>query len=190
MPVSRAPVRRGPRLPLSSVALLLILLLAVTGCATVAPAAPLATTAPDRSASVARNRATSTAMARRSTTTRTPAAGQTQGQAPQTGPGGLAIPTPLPGDKFRTVAVGQLPPEAVTTLTLIAHDGPFPYSQDGVVFQNREGLLPRQANGYYHEYTVKTPGASDRGARRIIRGSQGELFYTDDHYASFRRIVP
>jgi ribonuclease T1 len=56
------------------------------------------------------------------------------------------------------------------------------------VFQNREGLLPEQPSGYYHEYTVLTPGSSDRGARRIVTGSQGEMYYTDDHYGSFQRI--
>jgi ribonuclease T1 len=73
---------------------------------------------------------------------------------------------------------------------LIAAGGPFPYRQDGIVFQNREGLLPRRPAGYYHEYTVDTPGSPDRGPRRIIAGSQGERYYTDDHYASFKRVIP
>lgn len=88
-----------------------------------------------------------------------------------------------------TVAVAQLPDEARTTLHLIQSDGPFPYRQDGVVFQNRERLLPRESSGYYHEYTVKTPGSSDRGARRIIKARDGTLYYTADHYDSFKRIV-
>ena len=67
--------------------------------------------------------------------------------------------------------------------------GPFPYRQDGAVFQNRERLLPARPNGYYHEYTVKTPGSPDRGAWRIIVGEKGELYYTDDHYDSFRQVV-
>lgn len=88
-----------------------------------------------------------------------------------------------------TVAVGDLPPEARTTIGLIASDGPFPYRQDGVVFQNRERQLPREPSGYYHEYTVKTPGSRDRGARRIIKARDGTLYYTSDHYRSFRRII-
>ncbi len=79
--------------------------------------------------------------------------------------------------------------QAQRTLRLIDAGGPFPYKQDGVVFNNREHLLPAQKNGYYHEYTVPTPGSRDRGARRIIAGGPAERYYTDDHYASFRRIV-
>lgn len=90
---------------------------------------------------------------------------------------------------FRTVTETALPPEARTTLRLISAGGPFPYRQDGVVFQNRERLLPIKPNGFYHEYTVPTPGSPDRGARRIITGANGELYYTDDHYSSFRVIV-
>src|SRR5258705_1009740 len=69
----------------------------------------------------------------------------------------------------------------VHVLDLIAHGGPFPYRQDGVVFQNREGRLTAHARGYYHEYTVPTPGARNRGTRRIIRGDRGETYYTRDH---------
>jgi ribonuclease T1 len=89
-----------------------------------------------------------------------------------------------------TIALDRLPPEARDVIQLIARGGPFRYRQDGQTFENREGLLPRKANSYYKEYTVETPGASDRGARRIIGGQQGELYYTDDHYASFRRVIP
>jgi ribonuclease T1 len=67
--------------------------------------------------------------------------------------------------------------------------GPFPYARDGVVFENRERLLPQHASGYYHEYTVTTPGAATRGTRRVIQGRAGELYYTDDHYSSFTWIV-
>jgi ribonuclease T1 len=73
-------------------------------------------------------------------------------------------------------------------VALVDQGGPFPYDRDGVVFENREGLLPGQRSGYYHEYTVPTPGETDRGARRIITGSAGELYWTDDHYRSFERI--
>ena len=81
-----------------------------------------------------------------------------------------------------------LPPQARDTLALIARGGPFPHSQDGVVFGNYEHLLPEQPRGYYHEYTVETPGASTRGARRIITGGAPAViyYYTDDHYRSFR----
>jgi ribonuclease T1 len=98
---------------------------------------------------------------------------------------GQADPTVLP-----TVQLTQLPPEAARTVTLIRHGGPFPYDRDGVVFFNYEGLLPAEPSGYYHEYTVPTPGAEDRGARRIITGGDGTLYWTDDHYATFERISP
>ncbi|MFD8986108.1 ribonuclease domain-containing protein [Streptomyces sp. NPDC059564] len=88
-----------------------------------------------------------------------------------------------------SVCYSALPSQAHDTLDLIDQGGPFPYSQDGVVFQNRERLLPGQSTGYYHEYTVITPGSPTRGARRIITGRQAqEDYYTADHYASFRRV--
>lgn len=90
-----------------------------------------------------------------------------------------------------TIAVSQLPVEAQQTLALIKEGGPFPYRKDGVVFGNYEGLLPKQNRGYYHEFTVTTPRSRNRGARRLISGgvkAPVEYFYTDDHYASFRRI--
>jgi ribonuclease T1 len=82
----------------------------------------------------------------------------------------------------------DLPEEARQTLELIKNNGPFPYRQDGTTFGNREKRLPLRANGYYREYTVRTPGAKDRGARRIIAGNGGEFYYTADHYRSFMRI--
>jgi ribonuclease T1 len=87
------------------------------------------------------------------------------------------------------IASRELPPEAKRTLKAIRDGGPFPYAKDGATFGNREGLLPRRARGYYREYTVKTPGLQGRGPRRIIVGRAGELYYTDDHYQSFRRII-
>ena len=87
------------------------------------------------------------------------------------------------------IKLDGLPAEARHTLALVKAGGPFPYSQDGAVFGNREGQLPKQNRGYYREYTVKTPGARDRGARRIVAGVPGEYYYTDDHYQSFRRII-
>lgn len=86
------------------------------------------------------------------------------------------------------VLLAELPREAQQTLVLIKNDGPFPYPRDGIVFGNYEKRLPLRQRGYYHEYTVKTPGSRDRGARRIIAGRADEFYYTDDHYRSFRRI--
>ncbi|GAA3912358.1 ribonuclease domain-containing protein [Luteimonas lutimaris] len=85
-----------------------------------------------------------------------------------------------------------LPAEALDTLALIERGGPFPNRQDGGTFQNRERLLPKRPRGYYREYTVRTPGSRDRGARRIVSGGRppAEFFYTDDHYRSFRRFTP
>ena len=86
------------------------------------------------------------------------------------------------------IRLEQLPPEARQTLALIRRGGPFPYRRDGAAFGNRERRLPAREQGYYREYTVPTPGTQDRGARRIVAGRGAEYYYTDDHYASFRRI--
>ena len=100
------------------------------------------------------------------------------GQAPDTS--GAPVAATQPG----------LPPEAVATLQLIQQGGPFPHRQDGTVFQNREGLLPQRTRGYYREYTVRTPGLSHRGARRIVTGGTPPevYYYTEDHYRSFRQL--
>jgi len=87
-----------------------------------------------------------------------------------------------------TISQSELPREARATLQLIKRGGPFPYSRDGVVFGNYEKRLPPQSRGYYHEYTVKTPGAHNRGARRIVCGRSAECYYSDDHYQTFKRI--
>lgn len=92
-------------------------------------------------------------------------------------------------DWLPAIYLDQLPPEALTVIGLIQQNGPFPYDKDGSTFQNREGILPDKNRGYYQEYTVKTPGASNRGARRIVGGNDGELYYTGDHYDSFSWIV-
>ena len=90
------------------------------------------------------------------------------------------------------IALDALPAEARHTLDLIRSNGPFPYDRDGVVFGNREQALPAQARGYYHEYTVKMPGARGRGAHRIVCGgyqrAARDCYYSDDHYTTFRRI--
>ena len=92
------------------------------------------------------------------------------------------------GSATSEIAFDALPPEARQTLQLIRQGGPFPYSRDGTVFGNYEKRLPKKQRGYYHEYTVKTPGARDRGARRIVCGQPAECYYTDDHYRSFKLI--
>jgi ribonuclease T1 len=93
------------------------------------------------------------------------------------------------------VSLAELPAQAQETHRLVLKGGPFPYPKDGISFGNRERQLPRKARGYYQEYTVKTPGSRDRGARRIVCGGERPTqpeacYYTDDHYASFRRIAP
>ncbi len=87
------------------------------------------------------------------------------------------------------IGLDELPVEAIDTLQLIVQGGPFPFDRDGVTFQNREGLLPPDPEGYYREYTVITPGEDDRGARRLVVGEANEVYYTDDHYESFRELV-
>jgi ribonuclease T1 len=103
--------------------------------------------------------------------------------------------TPDTPGQVPPVALVTLPPEAQATHRLILAGGPFPYTKDGTVFQNRERLLPLHPRGFYREYTVRTPGARNRGARRIVCGgrppTQPEAcYYTSDHYASFQRIAP
>lgn len=98
--------------------------------------------------------------------------------------------------QLREVGVAELPQEARDTLALIRKGGPFPYRKDGATFGNFEKQLPTRTRGYYREYTVPTPGARDRGARRIVAGAgasgdvrtSGEYYYTDDHYRTFRRV--
>jgi ribonuclease T1 len=94
---------------------------------------------------------------------------------------------PVP-DALPEIAAAELPGEARESISLIRKGGPFPFPRDGAVFGNFEKRLPAKARGYYREYTVRTPGARDRGARRIVAGRDGELYYTDDHYQSFKRI--
>jgi ribonuclease T1 len=123
--------------------------------------------------------------------------------------GGCAAPPVPPGEDHQpasaVIAQGQasdrkahtgatvtskLPAEARLVLESIRRGPPYPYAKDGTTFQNREGRLPGKSRGYYREFTVRTPGQENRGARRIIVGDGGELFYTDDHYRTFREITP
>ena len=97
-------------------------------------------------------------------------------------------------DGVSVVILATLPLQARQAHALIVAGGPFPSSKDGTVFANRERQLPSYPRGYYREYTVKTPGLSHRGARRIVCGgtrpkTPDACYYTADHYASFSRIV-
>ena len=110
-----------------------------------------------------------------------PAVAQARGNLPDT-------------ESQATVALADLPVNGRKTYALILEGGPFPHDKDGVVFGNRERILPKQKRGFYREYTVKTPGSRDRGARRIVCGGKqptqpDACYYTSDHYASFREIV-
>ncbi|MET9449546.1 ribonuclease domain-containing protein [Streptomyces cinerochromogenes] len=100
-----------------------------------------------------------------------------------------AASTPAWARGTATVPESRLPAEARRTLALVDRGGPFPYAKDGAVFGNFEGRLPRHPRGYYHEYTVPTPGSRDRGARRLVTGRGGEIYYTDDHYETFRAVL-
>ncbi|MFF2202824.1 ribonuclease domain-containing protein [Streptomyces sp. NPDC058145] len=104
-------------------------------------------------------------------------------------PAGTSASAPEWARGMATVQESRLPAEARRTLALIDKGGPFPYARDGVVFGNFEGHLPKQPRGHYHEYTVPTPGSPDRGARRLVTGRDGEIYYTDDHYNSFRAVL-
>ena len=116
-----------------------------------------------------------------------PAAAAVSGSSPA-GPGCRAPSPSTPGaslSKLPLQSLCTLPVEAARTWHLIETGGRLPYSRDGIVFNNAERRLPQESRGYYHEYTVPTPGSRDRGARRLITGEARELYYTGDHYASF-----
>ena len=131
-------------------------------------------------------------------TTQDAGASASQASAP---PGQAASGTPAAsgasGTQARSapavVTKAQLPAEAAETLRLIKAGGPFPFGEDGVLFRNSSGLLPQHPRGYYHAYTVRTPGAADRGLRRIVCGGTrkqiGDCYYTEDYYVSFKRIA-
>jgi guanyl-specific ribonuclease Sa len=101
------------------------------------------------------------------------------------------VVTEAPPPAVSVRPLSTLPAEAASTWRLVQQGGPFPYPRDdGEVFANREKRLPTKESGYYHEYTVRTPGSADRGLRRLITGAGGELYYTDDHYVSFVAVDP
>ena len=109
-------------------------------------------------------------------------------------PGLVHAKVPLASSTLDTIAATQLPPQGRDMMALVYQGGPFRYDQDGVVFGNRERILPAHPRGYYREYTVRTPGERNRGARRIVCGglkpaAPDACYYTDDHYASFRKII-
>ncbi|MBD0691401.1 ribonuclease [Streptomyces sp. CBMA123] len=108
--------------------------------------------------------------------------------APKSSPpsGGWVPADPALADVCRT----KLPSQAQDTLGLIDKGGPYPYNRDGIVFENRESRLPKKGNGYYHEFTVVTPGSNDRGTRRVVTGGSGEQYWSPDHYATFQEIDP
>lgn len=106
----------------------------------------------------------------------------------------VALALAVAADAFAFSAIGDieaaaLPAEARETIARIRQGGPYPYQKDGATFGNREALLPKRERGWYREFSVKTPGAKDRGARRIVGGRDGTLYYSDDHYRSFKRIL-
>ncbi|MFJ1790778.1 ribonuclease [Kitasatospora griseola] len=121
------------------------------------------------------------------TATRSGATSAPKPSAPAKSP--TDLPTWVPTNTaLADVCRSKLPAQALDTLGLIAKGGPYPYRSDGIVFENRESRLPRQRNGYYHEFTVVTPGSDDRGTRRVVTGGAGEQYWTADHYASFQEI--
>lgn len=126
----------------------------------------------------------------------TPEATSSSVPAPSAASGQAAPPTPAPPTAapenpsgLPEVRESALPAEGRRVLNLIRAGGPYRYSQDDQTFGNFERILPRQDRGYYREYTVPTPGESDRGARRIVSGAGGDKYYTDDHYESFKFIA-
>ncbi|ACC74961.1 ribonuclease [Paraburkholderia phymatum] len=120
------------------------------------------------------------------------ASGASASQAPAQ-PAQVASSPPAASGVLAAVTKAQLPAEAAETLRLIKAGGPYPYSEDGVLFRNSAQLLPQHPRGYYHAYTVRTPGSADRGQRRIVCGGPrkqvGDCYYTDDYYVSFKRIA-
>ncbi|MFI2608694.1 ribonuclease [Kitasatospora sp. NPDC018619] len=171
------------RNPLVVVAVLILAVLAGAGylLANQGSSHPKAAASPTAAATAAPSTSGSTAP-KPSAPKPSPPAG---GAGATTAPAGTWVPTdPAMADVCRT----KLPAQAQDTLGLIAKGGPYPYSRDGIVFENRESRLPKKAGGYYHEFTVVTPGSDDRGARRVVTGNAGEQYWSADHYATFQEI--
>ncbi|GAA2137106.1 hypothetical protein GCM10009760_17160 [Kitasatospora kazusensis] len=158
----------------------LTVVVAVVLCAIVAVAAYALLGSAKSSPSAARS---ATASAGKSGGVPKPSAPAKQ-STPAKPAGGWVPNNPGLADVCRT----KLPTQARDTLALIDKGGPYPYRSDGIVFENRESRLPKQATGYYHEFTVVTPGSGDRGTRRVVTGTAGEEYWTDDHYSSFQEI--
>ncbi|MFK8909627.1 ribonuclease domain-containing protein [Streptomyces sp. YS-3] len=118
-------------------------------------------------------------------------AAKKDGEAPRATAATTAAGAATPGwaRDMATVRAGALPAEARQTLELIDRGGPFPYAKDGTVFSNFEKALPQHKRGYYHEYTVNTPKSRDRGARRLVTGQGGEIYYTGDHYKTYLAVL-
>jgi ribonuclease T1 len=120
----------------------------------------------------------------------------TESESPESGAAGPAFPTAVAPSRpesdaasgLPVVTLAELPPEAAETVELIEAGGPFPYADDGETFLNSAGLLPQREPGYYQVYTVDSPGSVEPTSRRIVTGTDGELYWTDDLYTSFRRI--
>ncbi|MGW3072448.1 MULTISPECIES: ribonuclease [unclassified Kitasatospora] len=147
----------------------------------------------DKGSGHPRAAASSTAAATAGPSTSGSSAPKPSAPKPTPPPGGASAPAPagtwVPTDAaLADVCRSKLPSQAVDTLTLIAKGGPYPYNRDGIVFENRESRLPKKAGGYYHEYTVVTPGSDDRGTRRVVTGDAGEQYWSADHYATFLEI--
>ncbi|RKE18996.1 ribonuclease [Streptomyces sp. TLI_171] len=160
--------------PISLAALVLLGLTALVGCGD-GSGSPSAATSASAPASPAATRSGTASAPKPSAPAKSPTAGTTW--------------VPVSGS-LADVCRSKLPAQALDTLGLIAKGGPYPYRSDGIVFENRESRLPRQNNGYYHEFTVVTPGSDDRGTRRVVTGVAGEQYWTADHYASFQEIDP
>ncbi|MEU9045877.1 MULTISPECIES: ribonuclease [unclassified Kitasatospora] len=147
----------------------------------------------DRGSSRPKAAASPTAAAAAGSSTSTSSAPKPSAPKPSPPAGGApsAAGTWVPADPaLADVCRTKLPSQAQDTLGLIAKGGPYPYSRDGIVFENRESRLPKKAGGYYHEYTVVTPGSDDRGTRRVVTGTAGEQYWSGDHYATFQEIDP
>ena len=181
---SRARRQSRQRLPLFAILALLVLGAGAWWWWSQRADAPVAPTAASQETAAPRHTSAVLALPPVEQTRPGELAGEVPDVAP-TAPG--AAPAPAGGVD---TLPAFLPQEARQTLERIQRGGPFPHRQDGSVFQNREGRLPRQARGYYREYTVDTPGLDHRGERRIVTGGQppSEYYYTDDHYESFRRF--